>query len=155
MNPDPIKVLLCATDFSPSSDRALEAAVDLARRYGLSKMYLLHVAEVVERGLGPGEIDADWMLQWNRFEEVKAVQTRKLAEQTARAHGIEVIPDFRTGGTWREIVGAARELRADVLVLGSHGRTGLARVLMGSVAEQVVRHAPCTVVVVRPDDVDG
>lgn len=150
MSPEPIQVIVCATDFSDASRRALERAIDLARRYGVPRVVLLHVAEVVERVADTGTPDASWMIEWNRYEEVEAAKVRKAAEAATAEHGIEVVPDFRSGRPWRAIVNGARELGADLLVIGTHGRSGLERALMGSVAERVVRHAPCTVVVARP-----
>lgn len=155
MNPQPVQVIVCATDFSDPSRHALVRAVDLARRYEVPRVVLLHVAEVIERLADPGTPDVAWMLEWNRYEEVEAVKVRKAAEAATAEHGIEVVADFRSGRPWREIVNGARELRADLLVLGSHGRGALERVLMGSVTEKVIRHAPCTVVVVRAPAVPG
>ena len=59
---------------------------------------------------------------------------------------------LRVGEPSKEIIAAAREWSADLIVVGTHGRTGLTRVVLGSIAESVVRHAPCPVVVVRADD---
>lgn len=150
MNPEPVQVIVCATDFSDASRCALERAIDLARRHRVPRVVLLHVAEVIERVADTGTPDASWMIEWNRYEEVEAAKVRKAAEAATAEHGVEVVPDFRSGRPWREIVNAARELKADLMVVGTHGRSGLDRMLMGSVTEKVVRHAPCTVVVVRP-----
>jgi nucleotide-binding universal stress UspA family protein len=69
---------------------------------------------------------------------------------TARAAGVEATSRTRYGSTAREICEQARDLGTDLIVLGTHGRSGLSRALLGSVAERVVRRAPCPVLTVRP-----
>jgi nucleotide-binding universal stress UspA family protein len=73
-----------------------------------------------------------------------------LTVAAARVEGTPPQQFLREGQPWREIIAAAREWNADLIVLGTHGRSGLTRVLMGSTAEAVIRNAPCPVVVVRP-----
>src|SRR5262249_23747401 len=70
--------------------------------------------------------------------------------QAAALGGAPVVREVRAGQPWAGIVGYAREKGIDLIVMGTHGRTGVAHVVMGSVAEQVIRHAPCPVLVRRP-----
>jgi nucleotide-binding universal stress UspA family protein len=79
----------------------------------------------------------------------QAQETVSHATETIRKHGLNAEAVTRSGDPRSQIVEEARTWRADLLLLGSHGRTGIARWLIGSVAEHVVRHAPCSVEVAR------
>ena len=61
-------------------------------------------------------------------------------------------PIVRFGRAWQEIIEVAREQKCDMIIMATHGYTGLRHVLLGSVAEKIVRHSPCPVLTVRPDD---
>ncbi len=139
--------ILCAVDFSPGSREALELAADLARDHH-AVLVLLHVEE---RALWTAEpylhLPADVR------EEVQ-LRLRDMLEEwkveAQRRGAPEVMTQHRAGVPWERIVGTAREdPRIEQIVVGSHGRTGLRRALIGSVAERVVRHAPCSVIVAR------
>jgi nucleotide-binding universal stress UspA family protein len=98
------------------------------------------------------------VLQW--LEEVKKTEQMKLNTLTeeVRYQGVKVHAIFNEGKPFLEILRAAEEIQADLTVMGTHGRTGLAHVLIGSVAERVVRKAPCPVLTVRakvPEDMKG
>lgn len=135
----PIHTILHPTDFSDRSGHALHLATALARDYG-ARLMVLHVIHRPVVAYGEGIIPPDPEATW---EEARAqldglllpggfAAERKLAEGDPAA----VILHF------------AREHHADLVVMGTHGRTGLGRLLMGSVAEQVVRRAPCPVLTV-------
>ena len=137
----PLRTVLYATDLSESADRAFPVARALAQHHRAS-LVVLHVypppichAEEVARRPPDGYIDALWEAL-HRYEvaDASVAVTHRLAE----------------GGAAREIVRAAQELKCDLLVLGTQGRTGVRRVLMGSVAEKVIRQAPCPVLTVGP-----
>lgn len=148
----PEMVIVCASDFSPSSTAALDAAVAAAHAFGAAGLRLLHVDEtLVNVGLG-----AAWGLaaEAARFQREKRAQLDELAAERSRASGLRVTASFLEGQAWDEIVRYARAEAADLVVLGSHGRTGLTRALLGSVAERVVRHAHCSVLTVKPVALD-
>jgi nucleotide-binding universal stress UspA family protein len=92
--------------------------------------------------------------------EIAGLQINLVRDATERLRGIvpsdatNVVADVRAGNPAREIVAAARELGVDVIVMGTHGRTGLSHALMGSVAERVVRLAPCPVLTLRAPESD-
>jgi nucleotide-binding universal stress UspA family protein len=143
-----VKRILCATDFSDSAAPAERLAVTLAGPLG-AEVVLLHVAS-----------DAPLWRESARLAQVRAVfeAQRKWAvdtlterAQASSAHGVSARWLLRVGGAWQEIVGAAIDEHADLIVMGTHGRTGLERLLLGSVAEHVVRRAPCPVITVPPD----
>ena len=142
--------ILMATDFSDYSNEAMEYAVYLARGFG-ADLYLLHVFELPffsHTGVSPGVRPEVHQLIMEAKQEAQE-KLNKLAEevrhQVAKAH-----PIFKEGTPFLEILKTAGEVPADLIVLGTHGRTGLAHVLMGSVAERVVRKAACPVFSVRP-----
>lgn len=141
-----------ATDFSPSSQAALEHASDLAQRLG-AELAVLHVFErpfYLEPGVSHRLQVRHDVDQWLR--EVREEAERQLAAlaETLRSRGLRVTETFRDGVPDVEIVHAAKDLGADLIVVGTHGRTGLPHMLIGSVAERVVRHSPVPVLTVRP-----
>ncbi|MBI5515337.1 MAG: universal stress protein [Deltaproteobacteria bacterium] len=148
-------VLVCATDFSEPSRLAVDMAVDLARRYLCPRLHLLHVDPAVERFAIGAEVEARIAEEYAKLQRAAQAELERLATVLQRENGVEVVPEFRTGSAYLEIVKFAAEVHADLVVLGTHGRTGLKRAFLGSVAERVVRHAPCTVVTVKGKDLSA
>jgi nucleotide-binding universal stress UspA family protein len=146
MNPTPdIGHLLVAHDFSETSDAALDYALGLAQKLG-ARLTVVHAYEIPSHGSPEVLVLAtDWIKQF----EVVAREALDKVIAGVRARGVDAAPALRRGAAWREINGAALETKADLIVIGSEGRTGLGRALLGSVAEKVVRTAPCPVLVVR------
>ncbi|HTN42679.1 MAG TPA: universal stress protein [Nitrospiria bacterium] len=147
--------ILMATDFSDYSNEALEYAVHLARGFG-ADLYLLHVFEppfFSHTGVSPGvrpEIH-EWIQE---VREAEHENLNKLADRV-RHQGPKVHAILKEGTPFLEILHTAGEIPADMIVLGTHGRTGLGHVLMGSVAERVVRKAACPVFTVKPKALAG
>jgi nucleotide-binding universal stress UspA family protein len=140
-----IKHILVAHDFEPDSDAALDYALGLARSLG-ARITLLHTYEVPSMGAPELLVMAtDWTKQ------IGTVARESLDKITARAagSGTPIASEVREGAAWREVESFAREHQVDLVVVGSHGRRGLSRALLGSVAEKIVRTAPCPVLVVR------
>ncbi len=142
--------ILCPTDFSAPAEKAFEYAVFLAESQK-ADLALLHVV--------------DQLHGFTYYYEILAITPMEIvARMTKRAHqDLQTLVDrvkgtvnateaVRDGKTWVEICDAAKEEKADIIVIGSHGRTGLSHVMIGSVAETVVRHASCPVLVVRETD---
>ena len=142
--------ILVATDFSLDSDSALAYALALARTIPAS----VHVLHVVENPLAAGVWSSEVYtteiagLQINLVREAKRHLQRGLRGIDHR--GVKMTSEVRTGRAGPTVVECARDIEADLVVVGSHGRTGVAHLVMGSVAEHVVRHAPCPVLVIRP-----
>jgi len=140
--------ILCPIDFSDGSRSALRAAVDLAK-VSSGEITLLHT-------FPPPRVGNDAMSEIVRGEalaELEAQTQRALAEwrDEALALGAKKVETVALAGTPSEqIVKLAEKEEAQVIVMGTHGRTGIERALLGSVTEKVVRHAPCGVFVVRP-----
>jgi nucleotide-binding universal stress UspA family protein len=145
--------ILAPTDFSSFSEVGLRAAAELAHRVG-ARLTLLHVMTEGElEALASAHVprhpvdliyqDLEGALMDHYRRIVPAELRRDLSAEPVVAVGIAAL----------EIVRTARLKDADMVVMGTHGRTGLARMVMGSVTEQVVRRAPCPVLTVRPAEV--
>ena len=143
--------VLVATDFAPSAEAAWSRAVDLARVHG-GELLLLHV--YVELPAYP-EIAAAAEVQ-RIYEEQRQWVQRALDERVARANatGIRARAVLRVGPPADTICQAAADERCDLIVVGTHGHRGLERLVLGSVAERVVRDAPCPVLVVKTPPVE-
>lgn len=143
--------LLVPTDFSAASKKALAYADAFAGNFG-SKVTIIHVIEPMvlppEYGYLPPYSPED---EARQVDSVRR-QLLDLAAGLDTAKRTEVA--VRIGRPWQEIVGAVEDLGVDFLVLTTHGRTGLRHMLMGSVAEKIVRHIHCPVLVVRPEETD-
>ena len=138
--------IACPIDFSPCSQEALRVAVELARE-GSGSLVLAHVWEPPKWGSGEAPIAPEVI------QDLVDAEQAELEKWTAKAKQLgarEVAVQFLTGVAWDAIVGLLkRDPSIDLVVMGTHGRTGLKHVLIGSVAEKVVRLAPCPVLVVR------
>ena len=147
MNDISMKRILCPVDFSQSSDYALQYALDLARSFG-AQLTLLHVVEVPFLPSYAMAGVPDLSLPLEQIEEGARKGLDRMAEQCRQKYG-KVDTELRTGTAFMEIITFAREINADLLVVGTHGRTGLSHLIIGSVAERVVRKAPCPVLSIR------
>ncbi|WP_251981142.1 universal stress protein, partial [Salinibacter ruber] len=140
------QTLLVAHDFSPSSNRALAHAVDLAARTGAA-LHLMYVDRTAEGVLFEGgKAPPDDELQ-DRFEErchaSLAPHDRSPAEDRVVCHAVRGVSPAPL------LVEKAEEIDADLIVTGTEGRRGARRLIVGSVAEEVLRTAPCPVLTVR------
>lgn len=138
-----VKRILAATDFSAYSKEALDYAVYLAKPFA-AEVFLLHV---FQNPYLSASVQMIALVEQARAEDSKRLQA--LAADV-RNRGIKVSPIFKEGVRYEQILRAAAEVKADIIVLGTHGRSGLAHVMLGSVAERVVRMASCPVLTVRP-----
>jgi nucleotide-binding universal stress UspA family protein len=135
-----VRNILAPTDFSETSDLALRHSVDAARTYS-ARLYLLHVP-------GPTGEDFEADFPIGRFETtVRQRLAAFLSEDEIAALRLEYA--LRIGVPAEEIVRYAQDREIDLIVMGTHGRKGVAHMLLGSVAEHVVRTAPCPVLLVR------
>ena len=141
-----IKSILVPLDFSPSSKIALGCAVAFARQFK-AKLTLLHVVEPVTTpdfaALSPLLIEDDELMAAAKKELEGAVKAARVPR------GIVEKVLVRFGRSFHEIADAARTRKVDLIIISTHGYTGLKHALLGSTTERVVRHAPCAVLVVR------
>jgi len=149
------QTILHPTDFSASSESAFHVASSLARDSG-GRLIVFHVAPmaVVYGGALPN-VPADPKVYRHAFEERQRhirllAQGESSGESEAAAQPLLVEHRLREGDTAAEILRTADDVAADLIVMGTHGRTGLKRALMGSVAEAVLRGATCPVLTVKP-----
>ena len=144
------KKILCPVDFSDASRAALQVASELARRFE-GEVTVFHAYPLPGYTLPEGTVlPATGMLQ-ELAEQTDALLERWKAEAIADGAPL-VATDKSVGEPAAEIVAAAEDGKFDVIVVGTHGRTGFAHMLLGSVAERVVRRAPMPVITVRPKD---
>jgi nucleotide-binding universal stress UspA family protein len=136
-----VRTVLHPTDFSERSQYAFGLACALAQGYG-ARLIVLHVAEVPTVAYGEGVVSPN-------PEELRAAAQEQLDRLQVPHTNVRVERRLEQGDIVTEILRVAQEIRADLIVLGTHGRTGLARLLMGSVAEQIVRKAVCPVLTVK------
>jgi len=144
------KNILVPTDFSKFSDTALKKAVDIASQYG-STIYLLHVIDKQIQ-----ECAIDYCLS---YEVVEALKRESLKESEKRlkkerdaivkSKDLKVVFDVKNGVPSEVILSEQKKKKIDLIVIASHGKTGLLKQLLGSVADKVIKGAPCPVIVVK------
>jgi nucleotide-binding universal stress UspA family protein len=150
--PFALKRILVPIDFSVTATKALQYALSFATAFD-AELLLLHVTQTWSMPVEYGYVPPDSAVS----QQQVADSTRKaLDELCAREIGTRrrYQAQVREGVPWLEIAAAAQENDADLIILSTHGWTGLKHALMGSVAERVVRHAPCPVLVVREREHD-
>lgn len=141
--------ILMGTDFSDYSKEALDYAVLFAKHFG-AELYLLHVLDVPTYIPGVASVTGpDFSELIRSLREGERKRLEALAGEV-RQNGVVVHLILKEGTPFREIPKVVKEVSADLIVLGTHGRTGLDRFMMGSVAERVARRAPCPILLVKP-----
>ncbi len=146
----PLERIIAATDFTDISNRTLDVCARLAAESAAS-VTLLHAYDPIP--LGPAVSYPASIWAGDDFAEQMKAEAEGLLEESRKARlphlNVEVAA-VAAQNTSHGICDYAHQHRADLVVVGTHGRTGLAHLMMGSVAERVVRHAPCSVLAVRP-----
>jgi universal stress protein A len=142
-----MKRILHASDFSKASRPAFKKAIELAKTTRAT-LHLLHVMAVIPI-LGDGYVSPKTYDQISASETRWARQEMEQLVKKARAAGVKTTSTIVQGVPADRIVRAARAKHADLVVMGTHGRTGFSRFLLGSVASRVVATSPCPVLTVR------
>ncbi|MCF7854110.1 MAG: universal stress protein [Candidatus Pacebacteria bacterium] len=142
-----IHKILCPVDFSVSSYHALEYAIAFAEKYK-AELKVVYVMEVAAAALSLSEVDVTDPGLLEQLQSDANDKLDQIAKETRERHE-PVTQQMLYGKPFVEIITAAKDWQADVIIMGTHGRTGLEHVLIGSVAEKVVRKAPCPVLTVR------
>jgi universal stress protein A len=141
-----IREILVPVDFSDHSRVAFDYAVQFAAKFK-ARLALIHIVEQV---VYPG----DWVFAPVPGPAVVGEPTEDLVERLrafAGSSGKKITPIVRLGRPWHQIVEVAKARKSDLIISATHGHTGLQHVLLGSVAEKIVRHAPCPVLTVRSE----
>jgi len=142
-----MKTIVVATDFSADADGALNAAIDTALR-DVSHIEIVHVAQPGTYVLPP-PFDIVSLPVGDKEMTYVSDALEERARRARNAH-VSVRTQLRTGSAHDQIIQAARETSAALIVVGSHGAGALASALVGSVAARIIRHAPCPVLVIPP-----
>jgi universal stress protein A len=141
------KKIVCPVDFSEFTQEIVASAVDIARKYG-AELHLLHVIPNLnyftpyESFLTPENLVA---IEHNIEKEVDGDFARIIKKLDMPVKKV-----VKTGVTFVEIIDYVKEQGIDLVVMGTHGRSGIEHILIGSVAEKVVRKSPCPVLTIRP-----
>ena len=146
-----LKRILVPTDFSDFSRPALDYGCAIAARFQ-SELHLLHVvpdpAFLIPEA---GAFSVEAMQAQSMEMSAQAAMQLKTLPDAAWDNGRPVVREVRVGTIFLEIIDYARAAEIDLIVIGTHGRSGLMHVLMGSVAERIVRKSPCPVLSVKPE----
>jgi universal stress protein A len=148
-----IQRILAPTDFSELSKQGLTSALELAEAFG-AQLLLLHVVEPPPypvEGIVPSPLGATLLDDLER--QASNDLTQMLPE--ARRSKVEVARRVVVGISYRKIVEVAQEEKSDLIIMTTHGRTGLSHLVMGSVTEKIVRTASCPVLTIRPTSVSA
>ena len=142
-----VKNVLFATDFSAISEAALPYATAICRRFG-SALHLAHVLSDANLLLMTGGVD--YVSMGTIYEDAHTEAKEKLDHISEHLEQIPHRSYVRHGQIWKNLSAIVEENDIDLIVVGTHGRTGLGKLLLGSVAEDILRHAPCPVLTVGP-----
>ena len=142
-----LKNVLFATDFSATSEAALPYAAAICRRFG-STLHVAHVISEASLLLMTGGVD--YVSMGTIYEDAHTEAKEKVEQIGTRLEGIPLRSWVRHGQVWNSLADIVSENDIDLIVVGTHGRTGLGKLLLGSVAEDILRHAPCAVLTVGP-----
>lgn len=138
--------ILVPTDFSDYADYALDYAIELAHKFQ-ARLTLLHVIHLPP--LAMGDFDASGLVTYLEEIETDAQQRLQTLLSRVQQKGLQGETVMVHDVPFQAIINTAKDQDVDLIVMSTHGRTGLTHVLMGSVAERVVRLAPCPVLVTR------
>jgi nucleotide-binding universal stress UspA family protein len=142
-----VKNVLFATDFSSTSETAFPYAAAICRRFG-SILHSVHVISDTTVMMMAGGVD--YVSMGTVYDDTQLETIKKLDQISARVPGIPHHNYVRHGQVWKALAEIIAESRIDLIVVGTHGRSGLGKLLLGSVAEDILRHAPCPVLTVGP-----
>lgn len=142
-----VKNILFSTDFSPTSEAALPYAVAIARRFG-STLHIVHVLSEANLLMMSGGVD--YVSMGTIYDDAHAEAKEHIEKIAERIEGVPHKSYVRHGLIWKNLAGIIAENEIDLVVVGTHGRTGLGKLVLGSVAEDILRHAPCPVLTVGP-----
>lgn len=145
----PRLVILAAVDATDISAQVVATASGLAQTLVGAELHLLNVLDVAPRD--PNVVDPVFPAATELLEKARVMLEKLTTEAQKRFKG-RIITHLAAGTPWREIIQFAANLHADLIVVGTHDKKGLTRLVLGSVAEQVVRRAQCPVLVARNKD---
>lgn len=146
-----IKNIIVPTDFSKLSFSAFEYAKNLAERMDAT-IHLIYVLEKTPPFLAVRSLDVTEEEVMKTMEEQAKKQLSETADAFREDSNVKIIEVCRKGIDYEEIVEYSKEIKSDLIVIATHGRTGILHTLLGSVAEKVIRFAKCPVLVITPEE---
>ncbi|HUO16386.1 MAG TPA: universal stress protein [Verrucomicrobiae bacterium] len=146
-SPFAVKNVLFAADFSPTSEAAFPYAAAICRRFS-GTLHLAHVLS--DAGLIMMTGGVDYVSMGTLYEDANAEAKEKLEEIASHLENVAHYCYVRHGQVWMNLAEIVSANHIDLIVVGTHGRTGLGKLLLGSIAEGILRHAPCPVLTVGP-----
>lgn len=146
-----IKNIIVPTDLSKFSASAFSYAKDLAEKMNAT-VHLIHVLEKTPPFSTAGNQGDSKENILRKVEDDARLQLNEAAEDLREDSSLNVMEILRKGIDYEEIIKYANENSCDLIVIATHGRTGVLHTLMGSVAEKVIRYAKCPVLVIKPDE---
>ena len=146
-----IKNIIVPTDFSKLSASAFEYAKDLAERRDAT-IHLIYVLEKIPPFLAVRSLDVTEDEVMKTMEEQAKKQLAGSATVFREDSNVKIVEVCRKGIDYEEIVNYSKEIDGDLIVIATHGRTGILHTLLGSVAEKVIRYAKCPVLVITPEE---
>jgi nucleotide-binding universal stress UspA family protein len=153
--------IVVGADYSETSDEALDEAFAAAHARRGAEVHVLHVALDLANRPRAAHFEREWVPDLEQhdprstldeLEQHAVSRMKRFAERSGPPRFVRLVSHFRLGSPAEQLVQLAADLDADLLVVGTHGRRGVQRLLLGSVAERVIRLAHCPVLVVRPKD---
>jgi len=141
--------ILVPIDMSVLSVTALQYAQDIAEHFG-GEILVLHIAEEEDVAARISRKEREQMSRKEIDQRLKSAVAHMLLDHNVVTHSMRI--EVRHGSPAEEIVASVADLHADLIVMCTHGRSGLSHILMGSVAEKVVRTATCPVLTLKPDE---
>jgi len=147
-----IKNILLPTDFSALSLSISGYAEDLAEQYS-AKLHLLHVLEKTPPILTIHSLDLSEEKIIKSIDDDAKLKLEKAVEKISKKKNIEIVPVIRKGIDYDEIIKYAEKEKIDLIVIATHGRTGILHTLLGSVAEKVIRYSKIPVLVTKVKDI--
>ena len=146
-----VKNILFATDFSSNSDAALPYALAISRQYG-AKLYAAYAMNPDAYRFAPDTYALAPIASWRALAEAEEHEAQKRAQQLEeRLRGVPHQLIFQEGDVWEVLSDIIQKKQIDLLVIGTHGRTGIQKLLLGSIAEEIFRQAACPVLTVGPN----
>ena len=151
-----IKKILCPVDFSDTSDLAIKSAKSMALLFN-AELHLFHVVDHLHGHdhfmilqLTPNEIAG----KLKKDVSDKLIKMASRLKNEPGSERLDISTEVKEGKAFVQIIKTAKKIDADLIVMGSHGRTALSHAIIGSVTERVVRKAPCHVLVVKDNDLE-
>src|ERR1051326_3839617 len=145
-----VKNVLFATDFSETAESALPYAIAICRHFG-SILHSVHVLSETSTLFMTGGVD--YVSASTIYEDAYTDAKERLDHMALRMEGIPHHNHVRHGFLWKSLAAVIDENKIDLIVVGTHGRTGLGKLVLGSVAENILRHAPCPVLTIGPKEI--